>query len=323
MAPGEALPYDLLALRHYPGDNVRRIHSQTETELGHEGKSLSWRSIMRYRVIALPALCLLATAMSVLQVTADEDDPVIKGKKVSEWIAALKSKQAQAAIGALGEGGPKAKAAVPALLEVAKGGGYLGYQVRSALEKIGPAAVPALVKATKDENKLLSEMAIRLLRERYPDDAEKAGLGSRKEELAEMKKLVATKELKDTGWYCVGASTAKNFITRYSVGDGSRVIEMRFTTDKFVWTISELFFTKPGEGKWTANTMAQPAEIEITMGGKTYKGYYVVEKQKDSPVTMRMLLNEAGADFPKDFEPKRLSVPKGSKCTLLELVRAK
>jgi HEAT repeat protein len=59
----------------------------------------------------------------------------------------------QRAVVALGEIGPAARTAVPALIGILKDSvNHLDEQAGEALVRIGPAAVPALIEATKDES---------------------------------------------------------------------------------------------------------------------------------------------------------------------------
>jgi hypothetical protein len=51
-------------------------------------------------------LCIFALAASVPRANADDDDPVIKGKKVSEWIAELKTGKSDQVMSALEAIGP-------------------------------------------------------------------------------------------------------------------------------------------------------------------------------------------------------------------------
>jgi HEAT repeat protein len=96
--------------------------------------------------------------------SADQDEPKAGGKTVSQWIEVLKSgatptAQGQAAqmLGALG---PKAKAAVPALIQaLKKGNGQVVYYATSALGQIGAPAVPALKEAIKDKSPRLRASA--------------------------------------------------------------------------------------------------------------------------------------------------------------------
>jgi len=135
--------------------------------------------------------------------------PLVQGKKLSEWIALLKTAdkdEVGVVTHAIGEAGPKAVTAVPALLEVIQKGGAHSYYASGALEKIGPAALPALIDVAKGKNENASDAAASLLRRKYPADAKKAGLGSIEEEMAQMKKMEPAKELKGTSWCFTGAS---------------------------------------------------------------------------------------------------------------------
>jgi hypothetical protein len=280
---------------------------------------------MNARIFVAMGLCVFVITASAPRANADDDDPVVQGKKVSEWIADFKSgkyDKLYPAVSALRAAGPKAKAAVPVLIDAMRKGGDAGYMAGDALESIGPAAVPALLEAAKDKNENLKNRAIRILRSKYPEDSKKAGYGAVADEIAEMKKLPATKDLKNTGWYSVGGAYSTGFITGSS-GDGSKNIDVSFAAEKATWKKMSLFFTKAGEGTFKTDTTAEPARIEITMNGKSYKGIYEVKKSKDAPVSMTMLLNEAGADYPKAFGANSFSLPMGSKGTLLLLVRAK
>src|SRR5262245_19655858 len=154
---------------------------------------------MAYRTLVaavVAAACLSASPRAA----AADDDPEIKGKKLSAWIADLKTGdpgKVMSATEAIGGAGAKAKAAVPALIDALKDTtGPAAYYASSALRKIGPDAVSALVEATKSKDPVLSNQATSILRREFPDDARKAGLGSIAEEMAAMKKLAATPDLK-------------------------------------------------------------------------------------------------------------------------------
>ena len=90
--------------------------------------------------------------------TAPAADPIVhKGKSLQKWIAALEDRdpdvRAEAAA-ALGELGPRAAPAIPALILMWKKDDGVGLFASGALAKIGPAAIPALRDAllTDDED---------------------------------------------------------------------------------------------------------------------------------------------------------------------------
>ena len=84
-----------------------------------------------------------------------QKDTAYQGKTVSQWIEVLKDKDVRvrnAAATALGQIGPAAKAAVPALIEALKDKDRTVRRVAAfVLGQIGPAAVPALIEALKKD----------------------------------------------------------------------------------------------------------------------------------------------------------------------------
>jgi HEAT repeat protein len=103
-------------------------------------------------------LCVLMTLVAAVQARADE--PIYAGKPLSSWVEALKSdnlfERGRACV-ALGEIGPGAKDAVPALAERVRDDPDARVRAVAALAlgKIGPpahTAAPALGIALKNEN---------------------------------------------------------------------------------------------------------------------------------------------------------------------------
>jgi hypothetical protein len=96
-----------------------------------------------------------------------QKEAVYQGKTVSQWVEALKDKDDRTRRGAaiaLGQIGPAAKDAVPALIEVLKDkDDRVRNYAASALGKIGPAAVPALMEALKDKDINVRNAAVRAL----------------------------------------------------------------------------------------------------------------------------------------------------------------
>src|SRR5262245_64120299 len=112
---------------------------------------------MRPLITPLVGLALLAVTAPAI---AEEPEPVWEGKKLSEWVAQLKDRDMYercAATYALRMLGPKAKTAVPALIEVLKDKeSDVRRDAVLALQHIGPAAkaaIPALTERMKDDNK--------------------------------------------------------------------------------------------------------------------------------------------------------------------------
>src|SRR5262249_27235603 len=106
-----------------------------------------------------------------------EGEPAVGGKSVSEWVKALKDKQAKVrgeAAAALKQLGPKAGAAVPALIELLQDSDpFVRIEAVAALEAIGPAAVPPLVRALAAPNDN-TRMGAALTLGQFGDRAKKA-----------------------------------------------------------------------------------------------------------------------------------------------------
>jgi hypothetical protein len=273
---------------------------------------------------SLIAVLLLVVSVPI-SVRADAgDDPVVSGKKLSEWIADLKSKdqgKLMVALDAIGKGGAKSKAAVPAILEAMKAGGAAEYYGGNALKKIGPDALAALLEVVKGKDAALSESATRLLRRDFPEDAKKAGLGSIADELAEMKKLEVTTDLRNTSWYFVGGTKAGSK-TIAGMPEGSRLSSMTFGSDSVEWKPLRTWIDKAGKGTFSIDGDKKPARIEIKVGNETYKGIYDVFKVNDKLVRMNIQMNEAGADYPTEFW-KKFNIPADAKFTTINFVRVK
>src|SRR5262245_53533663 len=100
-------------------------------------------------------VCLLTVLLTLSVTTAraqDEKEPVHDGKPLSQWIKKLESKDSRErydACSAVGQLGPKARAAVPAVMEVLKDKDLATRSLAAyALGQIGPeakAAVPAVI----------------------------------------------------------------------------------------------------------------------------------------------------------------------------------
>src|SRR3990172_1588173 len=102
--------------------------------------------MMQTRMVALHLLLLLLLAPQVNS-SQEEKDPVVDGRSLSEWVKDLQStdyRERQEAALAIAELGPQAKAAVPALI-AALSDRILDRYIVTALQKIGPEAVPALI----------------------------------------------------------------------------------------------------------------------------------------------------------------------------------
>jgi hypothetical protein len=127
-------------------------------------------SVMRCVVCAIVTLGVLGVGSAY---GADQNEPQIGGKTVSQWIKVLKSGRTPTARGQaaqmLGSLGPKAKAAVPDLIEaLKKDHGQVSYYATSALSQIGAPAVPALKKAVKDKDPSLRAAAATVLAHMRP-----------------------------------------------------------------------------------------------------------------------------------------------------------
>jgi HEAT repeat protein len=115
---------------------------------------------MRKGLGACLALAVLLAGHGVTSAQKDKKppakEPQFRGKTVKEWVKALQGKdltERVRALNALGEAGPEAKAAVPALIGMFrdKTVPFLHPIVAVRLAGIGPAAVPELSKALKDK----------------------------------------------------------------------------------------------------------------------------------------------------------------------------
>src|SRR5262249_25579170 len=118
---------------------------------------------MRRILIASLGVCLALTGLSNLAAGPPEGAPRPKGKSVEDWTLALLEANPKArvqAADALGEIGPGAAAAVPALVE-ALADRDVGVQlaVINALGRIGKAAVPRLTEALGSAQETVRENA--------------------------------------------------------------------------------------------------------------------------------------------------------------------
>jgi HEAT repeat protein len=98
----------------------------------------------------------------------DKDDGKAKGKTVKELVEILKSSkeagEAAKAAKALGEFGPKAKEAIPALAEAVKDNRNMVAEAASAaLGVIGPDAIPALRELVKGKNGAAQARAVKAM----------------------------------------------------------------------------------------------------------------------------------------------------------------
>lgn len=260
------------------------------------------------------------------------DDPVVSGKKVSEWVADLKSgstSKAVPAAEALGRAGEAANDALPALVQALGGKDtYLAYTVRNQLGKFGPAGAAALVEAAKQTDAAVGPAAVRVLRKEFPDESEKAGYGSVRRDIEGMKKLDATAELKGTSWLLTGASSATGGMTSTGESEsGASVVSLAFTDAGAEWTSLAPFLPKAGKGTYTADAKQTPARVELKTGDAVYKGIYKVWKEQGREhakglVYMRLEVAGADEDYPAKFVDG-LKFPKGSKNVSLFFTRVK
>lgn len=107
---------------------------------------------------------------------ADMKEPVYHGKPLREWVAQLRDKDSfvrSEAADALGELGPKAKGAVPGLVDLLQDQvDFVRVAAAAALGKLGPeasSAVPPLIAALKHKDGLLRSTAALALGEIGPD----------------------------------------------------------------------------------------------------------------------------------------------------------
>jgi len=276
--------------------------------------------------LALITVALLATSQRGLR--ADED-PVVSGKKVSEWIADLKSGDTRKAVPAaekLGEAGEKAKAAIPALIQLlGSKDRFLVYIATAQLGKFGAAGAAALVEATKRKDEKIGKAALRILRSKYPEASEKVGFGSVKKDLVAMSKLEASSALKGTSWLIFTSASGNGGMTSMGVADsGAAEVSIRFADKDAEWTRLSDFQPKPGKASYTIDTGKNPARIELKVDKDVYRGIYAVTKgkDKDSLVSMKIELAGAGEDYPAKFFDG-FPLPRGSKSVIFNLTRVK
>src|SRR5262249_7453526 len=89
----------------------------------------------------------------------EKNEPTFMGKTVDDWVKDLRSSDPAPRGGAasvLGFMGPKAKAAIPALVKaLADSDSFVRLEATQALARMGTAAVPALTAALKDRDRLV------------------------------------------------------------------------------------------------------------------------------------------------------------------------
>jgi HEAT repeat protein len=122
---------------------------------------------MSRSLIVMVGLGMLGVGGSVC---AAEKERVYKGKTARQWVAVLKDKSDRRSkewvIGTLGEMGPDARVAVPALIELLKDKD-LRVEAAAALGEIGPdakAALPAMMEALRAERRAQSLGCYRVAR---------------------------------------------------------------------------------------------------------------------------------------------------------------
>jgi hypothetical protein len=279
---------------------------------------------MAKRKVLVAGLWLACVCVVAAHTKAGDDEVVVRGKKLSQWIAQLKTARGNEVItitDAIGAAGPKAVGAVPALLETMPKSAMFRYYANSALGKIGKAAVPTLIEASHGKNTIVANEATSLLRRKYPEDAKKAGLGSIAEEIAAMKKLEPVKELKGTSWYISGAAVSGRTSPAMGV-DGSRITTIAFAEGKAKWHSLPFLSRRPGAGEYKLDTSTNPTRIELHVNGKTYKGIYTVTKPQNGFVWMKVQLSAPGGRYPAAMA-RQFRIPRGSKQTLLRFIRVK
>jgi hypothetical protein len=279
---------------------------------------------MTSRTLLNAGLYLGCVVLLALPARANDDDPIVKGKKLSEWVALLKTargNQISTITEAIGTLGPKAASAAPALIQAMKKGPGPAYRAIAALKKIGPAAAPALIEAAKGKDELLARYATNLLRNNFPEESKKAGLGSVPEELAQMKKLKPSTDLNGTSWCAANALNARRYMGTLGP-DGSRKKTISFDDGKAEWTRLP-FLSKQGSGNCTQDTTKNPARIELHVDKATYKGVYMVFREVDGLVCLKVKLSGAGGDYPKEVSRRLENIPRGSKEMLFTFVRIK
>ncbi len=254
-------------------------------------------------------------------------DPVVGDKKLSEWIADLKSgdmKKAFAAANAFGVSSVKAKdiaPAAPALIaQLNQKDNFLVYLSMKALEKIGADALPALLDAAKGKDEKISGKVIQILREHHPEASEKAGYSSIKKELAEMAKLDAKAELKGTSWLLTGVSSGKGGITSSGASSsGSSVTTIQFQDKAAEWSSMPYFQEKPGKATYTTEATKTLNRIEMRIGDDVYKGIYTIKKDEAGHVGMTLEMIGPGGDYPEQFTKDYKKFPKNVSMSLIRV----
>ncbi len=283
---------------------------------------------MTIRFATSLTIAFTALVVGAPSASAADDDPVVSGKKMSEWIADLKSgdgKKAFLAADTLGTAKEKAKAAAPALIALlSQKDNYLVYKAKGALEGIGSDALPALLEGSKSKDEKIRTNVTGILRQHHAEASEKAGFGSVKAELAEMKKLKATAGLNGTGWFCASASSANGAMTSSGTRNtGSSEWSIRFLEKEVEFDSLPRFKEEPGKGTYTTDTTKTPNRIELRIGDEVYKGIFEVKKASaDSLVTMKLEFAGSGDEYPAKFT-EFIKFPKGSKGVGLSFERVK
>lgn len=118
---------------------------------------------------ALLSMMILVAAGGGLTRTAYAGPPLLTDVAIPALTERLRDGDAsvrQAAVFALREMGPEAKAAIPALAELLRDGdGYVAIDASHTLGKMGLEAVPSLAELLRDENPRVRELAVRTLRQ--------------------------------------------------------------------------------------------------------------------------------------------------------------
>jgi HEAT repeat protein len=113
----------------------------------------------------MTSLCVCLTLSVAAGAWPPDPEPTVRGKTVAEWVQQLREGEPLEAALALESFGPKAKAAIPDLVDaLGRPGIFVRSSASAALAAIGPEAVPALRAALASDKALVRQWAANTLR---------------------------------------------------------------------------------------------------------------------------------------------------------------